>query len=285
MKKLVSLMFIFFFSFFTFPLFVCASTEVKERSDNHYLVADWVTVTDQNRDNILKTPAVDASEKVYDFADLFTPSEEEQLYSKISQYIDSYDLDLVVVTINENNKFSPTIYADDFYDYNDFGIGRDRDGVLLLIDMQYRQIYMSTCGSAIKMYTDAKIDSVMDAVYTYMSSADYYEGVSNYIQIISDDAAKFGNRIINYVIYAMIGSFVITFIVMFILIRKNRLVRKATTAAEYLNQNTVTFENLGDVFMGSNTIKHHIDHTSSGGGSSTHSSSSGSSHGGGGHSF
>ena len=70
---------------------------------------------------------------------------------------------------------------------------------------------------------------------------------------------------------------------MAILIFKNRMVKKATTAREYLNKNSIKIQNMGEILISSNTTKHEIDHSSSG--SSTHTGSSGSSHGGGGHSF
>lgn len=293
MKKIIRILFLFLICMMFSTTMVFASTNTFERTADDYKVASWVTITDSNRDNILKTPAVDASEKIYDFADLFTASDEEKLYAEISDYINSSNMDLAIVTINENNKGSQAVYADDFYDYNDFGRGGGRDGVLFLIDMQYRQIYMSTTGSAINMYNDYRINKALDAVYSYMSSEDYYYGVSRFISIIGDDAAKGlpndyyyeSNSLTESLMYASIGSLIITGIIMFILIRKNKLVRKATTAKEYLDSGSVVVNNMGDVFLGSNTVKHRIEHSSSSGGSSTHSSSSGSSHGGGGHGF
>ena len=72
---------------------------------------------------------------------------------------------------------------------------------------------------------------------------------------------------------------------MVILINKNKLVRKATTAEEYLNKESVNIKRISDILISSNTTKHKIEHNSSSGGSSTHCSSSGGSHGGGGHRF
>lgn len=270
---------------------VYASTKTYERSENDYLVSSDITVTEYNKDNILETPAVDASEKVYDFADLFTTTEEADIYNQIDDYITSHNLDLAVVTINSNNKMSPQEYADDFYDYNDFGINSTHDGVLFLIDMDNREIYMSTTGNAIKMYNDYRINSALDAVYQYMTDEDYYEGVTEYIEVISDYASKglptvSETKSFSETLLISLGvGLVVTFIIMFILIKKNKLVRKATTAKEYLNKESVNINNVGEVFIGSNTVKHKIEHDSSSGGSSTHSGSSGRSHGGGGRSF
>ena len=52
----------------------------------------------------LETPYVDTAVKVYDAAGLLTDSEISKLQSRIHQFIDKYNVDMVVVTINHNNK-------------------------------------------------------------------------------------------------------------------------------------------------------------------------------------
>lgn len=286
MKKIfkITLIMLTIFTLNIIPVY--ASTNTKERTEDNYLVEDWVTVTEDNKNNILTTPAVDATEKVYDFADLFTDEEEQQLYTKITNYINKYNLDLAVVTINKNDK-TPREYADDFYDYNDFS---QQGGVLFLIDMYNRKIYMSTTGQAIKMYNDYRINTALDEVYTYMSDEEYYEGTSNYIDKISNYAKngvptnnKEEKSLKSSIFMSLLIGLIGTAIIMAILIFKNKMVRKATTAREYLNKDSIKVQNIGEILISSNTTKHEIDHSSSG--SSTHTGSSGSSHGGGGHSF
>ena len=293
MKRYIKLSLVFFVLFIFNITLVSASTNTNTRTEDNYLINDWIEVTDSNRGNILNTPSVNADEKIYDFADLYTDSEEKDLYNEVNSYIQSYNMDLVIVTINRNNKSSPQEYADDFYDYNDFGISSNRDGILFLIDMQNREIYMSTTGTAIEMYNDYRINEALDSVYTYMSDEDYYEGTSNYIDIIKDYAASGypNNSTISNkgdrpsIVTTMIVSLIITIIIMGILISKNKMVRKATTAEEYLNKESVNIKNISDILVSSNTTKQKIEHNTSSGGSSTHHSSSGGSHGGGGHRF
>lgn len=286
MKKIfkITLVMLTIFTLNIVPVY--ASTNTKERTEDNYLVEDWVTVTEDNKNNILTTPAIDATEKVYDFADLFTDEEEQQLYTKITNYINEYNLDLAVVTIDENNK-TPREYADDFYDYNDFN---QQGGILFLIDMDNRKIYMSTTGQAIKMYNDYRINTALDEVYTYMSDEEYYEGTSSYIDKISNyakDGLPTSNKeeksLTSSIFMSLLIGLIGTAIIMTILIFKNRMVKKATTAREYLNKDSIKIQNMGEILISSNTTKHEIDHSSSG--SSTHTGSSGSSHGGGGHSF
>ena len=302
MKKYIKISFLLVITLVLSLNNVFASTNTKERTESNYLVPSNIKVTESNKDVILKTPAVNADEKVYDFADLFTDSEESELYKQISEYISISNMDLAVVTINENNKYDVEKYADDFYDYNDFGINSSRDGILFLIDMDKRQIHMTTTGKAIKMYDDNRIDSALDLVYQHMTDQEYYTGTSKFINRISEDFQagvpasnknmvidKDGNvhiiKRVNWFLLVII-SLIVSIITIVILVAKNKLVRKATTAEEYLDKDSVKI-NGQDVFLSTHTTKHKIDHSSSGGsgGSSYHGGSSGMSHGGGSHGF
>ena len=201
-------------------------------------------------------------------------------------------MDLAVVTISDNNKDGAMEYADDFYDYNNFGKGTENDGILFLIDMDTRYLWMSTTGNAIKMYNDYRIDKALDAVYSYMTDKAYYDGTIKYIDIISNYAKEgLPSKTSNYemsipkaLMFSLIGGLILTAIIIGILIAKNKLVRKATTAAEYLNKESIDVQNLGETLTSSHITKTKIEHDS-GGGSSTHHGSSGISHGGGGHRF
>lgn len=275
---------------------VYASTNTKQRSESNYLVPNGIEVTEENKNNVIMTPSVDETEKVYDFAELLSDNEEEKLLKEINAYINKYHIDLAVVTISSNNKNSPQEYADDFYDYNSFGKGNNRDGILFLIDMQNREIYMTTTGNAIKMYNDHRIDFVLDKVHEKMTEKKYYQATSEYIDIISKYASlglpsskdrKIEKNIFSTLLFSSMISLIITIIIMTILISKNKLVNKKETAEQYLQKESIQISDLGNIIINTNTVRHYIDHDSSGGsgGSSTHSGSSGISHGGGGHGF
>ena len=301
MKKIGKIGILIFVFLLINIMIVEASTNTKERSSNDYLVPSGINVTDKNRSNVLQTPAIDETEKVYDFAELLTEEEEQNIYHKVTEFINKHQLDLAVVTINKNDKGSPRVYADDFYDYNKFGINSSRDGILFLIDMETREIYMSTTGNAIIMYNDNRIEEALDAVYSYMTNQNYYAGIQNFISKIDGMATQgvpSGNKNahldengnikyekkISWLLLVVI-SLGVTGIIMGILISKNKLVRKKTTAKEYLKKESVKITSISEKLIGTNTIRHRIVDSSSSGGSSTHSGSSGISHGGGGRGF
>ena len=296
------LLIVMLFHFCIMP--VSASTNTFTRTRDNLLVSSDIIVTSQNLDAILNTPAVDASEKVYDFADLLTDSEEKEIYQEVLDFIDQADMDMAIVTIAENNKNNEVAYADDFYDYNDFGTDSSHSGILFLADMDNRVIYMSTTGQAISLYNDYRIEAIMDVIYQEFSDQNYKEGISSFINATTgyknlgylnemEDAkyhvASDGEIVRTFPFAIVFGvPFVITFIVIGIMIYKNKLVRKATSSRNYLVEDSANVKILSDTLTSTYTsVTPRYNSNSDGGfgGSSTHSSSSGRSHGGGGHRF
>lgn len=283
-----------------------ASTNTYERTRENLQINEKFELTESVINAALATPKVDETEKVYDFADLFTDYDEELLYNDIMSYINSYEMDMVIVTINENNKSSAESYADDFYDYNYFGTNSTNDGILFLIDMDTRQFYISTTGKAILIYDDARINDMLDDIYTYMTSAKYYGAANVFIRVATSFAKKgipSSNK--NYTIDAL-GKYVkkfpwgpcvgfsifstAAFLGIVSLLHSN--VKTAKNANYYYRNNSLKLDVCKDKFIDTHTSRVYDPPSDSsyggrsgGGGSSTHSSSSGSSHGGGGRSF
>lgn len=280
------------------PLSVLASTNTEVRTEDNYLVPDYVQVTEANKYYILSTPAVDASEKIYDFADLFTDDEEQKLFQQVSNYIKKYDMDLAIVTIVSNEKSSTHTYAEDFYDYNEFGTNSTQDGSLLLIDMDNREIYFQTTGGAISMYNSIRVDQILDDITSYMTDQEYYEGTSKFVTILKNYAQKGlpqsnenrytinrDGQIVRDIPWLAIFLFsgLATLVIILILVHQNKMVRTASSSREYLNKDSLKIEQLKENFLGSTVTKVPISHDSSSSGGSR--GSSGVSHGGGGRKF
>ena len=101
--------------------------------------------------------AVQDNQRVYDFAELLSDSERENIEEKISDASEQSGLDIVVLTVNQMFGKTDREMADDFYDNGQFGFeleGKEDSGILLLIDMENRQLYISTAGTGIDYVTD-----------------------------------------------------------------------------------------------------------------------------------
>ena len=302
MKKIVYYL-CFILLLFLISIIPTSAKQIKTcvRTENNLRVRNEV-INKKNLNDILKTPCVDETDKIYDFADLLTDSEENLLYNDVKDYINNTNYDLVLVTTLENPKSTARDYADDFYDYNDFGFNKTRDGVLILIDMATRELYISTSGYAIKMYDDFRIEKILDNGYNYITSEKYYNTFSSMIDSINNyfnigypktnqnlQIDEFGNPYyIKYIPYyiVLIIAFIITFIITLIFYNKSSLKIKKIETISYLKEknNIQQTDNLVNTIITHKRRQSSSSGTSSGG-SSFHSSSSGRIHGGGGRKF
>ncbi len=247
--------------------------------------------------------AFDTSLKIYDDANLLTAEEEAQLKVKIDAFMDKYNMDMVIVTTNDNSSAGSTRhYAQDFYDYNGFGIGKTKDGILLLIDRTegYNDLWMTTTGEAILIYDDNRIDSILDNVANAKNSGYYQmflafiDSSSNYAEkgvapsnsgsYIDDNGILRTKRVFPW-FWIILFTLAVPSIIVGVLIARNKMIKKEVQAAAYLDQNSVEYTRREDRFITTHTSSAYIPRNtggSGGRGSSTFSSHSGTSHGGGG---
>lgn len=112
-------------------------------------------------------------QRVFDEAGLFSGEEVSALEEQIAEVRDQANMDLVIVTTDDALGKGAREYADDFYDEGGFGVGRELSGILFLIDMDNREICISTAGAMQRFFTDDRIDSMLDHAYELVARGDY----------------------------------------------------------------------------------------------------------------
>lgn len=309
MKK--TKLFLLVFALILFPLNVFASTNTEDRySLSNYGVNKKWEITDSNKQNVLRTKKVDASEKVYDFAEIFSEEDEEWLYNDIKDFIEKYKMDLVVVTdkFSYSNDKENEDYAADFYDYNDFGLDFDKyNGIIIFINMnptdRYFNFYMF--GDSQLYFDNKRKQEPIDKAMGDMKLGSYYTAVKSMIISFKeylDDGVPYDlegyyvddmgylqkdpnfKRPFRPPWIAIIGSdLIIILITMIILVKKNKMVKKKLEMNAYFNKNGADYRVKNDQFIRSYVTSHTVSSSSGGhGGGGGFSSSGGSS--GGGHS-
>ncbi len=281
---------------------VKASTTTFDRTESDLGVNKKWTIDESNIDNVYATPRVDASEKIYDYADILTSAEEKQLYNSIGNYIVKTNMDMVILTVDlPYNDSEIENYTADFYDYNDFGIDFELySGVIIVrnINSFNRFFNIYTFGNAQLYYPYERCEQILDYIYNDIYTENYLSGFNSFISYSNDFYTKgipsyYSNYYVdnmgylkkNYTIpwlLALIISSVITCIIMIILTSKNKMVKKASVAKEYLDSASVNYTNRNDEFISTHTTSYTVSSSSGGGGGGSHSGSSGGGHGGGG---
>ena len=303
MKK--TKLFLFIFILLLFPLNVFAMPTTYERSnyDNLGVKKDW-NITSSNRNNVLNTKLVDASEKVYDFSDVISDEDEKTIYEKIKEFVDETNMDFVFLVINEpyTNDSENEDIAADFYDYNDFGLDfKDYSGIVLLRNTYEKDPYYAfyTFGEAQLYFPSSRCDYVLDDIYNDFHSGNYVSGINTFIDKFTSyyhqgipsnmKNYKIGEKheLLKVYVIPWIGiigaDLLVILITMIILVKKNKMVKKKLEMNAYYNNNGADYRVKTDQFIRSFVTSYTVSSSSggnSGGGGGSHFGSSG-----GGHSF
>ena len=242
--------------------------------------------------------------RMYDGAEVLTEDEDNELEDALEELSLRQSFDVTIASIESLesvNADSMEQYADDLYDYCQFGYGTDRDGVLLLVSVGDRKWHLSTCGYGITAFTDAGIQYLGQQLTPFMAEGDYAGAFRTFVQWADDyvTAAREGHPYdVNtlpreplspmYLVLALGIGLVLAWIIVGVMKGQLRSVAFQENAASYVREGSMKLTNQRDLFLYRDVHRtEHVEEkdSSDSGGSSTHTSSSGTTHGGGGGSF
>ena len=281
-------------------------------SDTEVIATETVTaeLSATEATDVAGTEAAENDEKkvveVFDYAGLLSESEIADLEMQIADMKEKTGWDIFAVTTDYAEGKSSMAYADDFYDEY---TAEDSDGILVLIDMDNREIYISTCGKAIRYLTDARIERVLDDGFYYVSNGDYASCLSAMLSTaeyyydagISENQYNYDvetgavseYRVLTWMeVVPVFFLAVIVGLAIFFGVKRSYKMKGGRYEYPYMKYGKLDITAHEDCFIRQHTTHHRIqtDSGSSGGRSSsgrssTHQSSSGRSHGGGGRKF
>ena len=244
--------------------------------------------------------------RLQDDAALLSSDEYNEVLSRLDEISERQSFDVVIHTTEDMDGYSSVVaYADDYYDYNGYGYGEDRDGIILVVAMNTRDLYISTCGFGITAFTDYGIDTLLDDVKGYFSDGDYYGGFCSFISEADEyiTSAKNGSQYdindgdyyygsersgffnFTWLMASLIMGLVCALIIVGTMKAQLKTVRPALAAGSYVRKDSIKVKSERDIYLYRNVSRTEIVRESSSGGSSTHVSSSGTTHGGGGTKF
>lgn len=114
---------------------------------------------------IFKVNALDKTLKVYDYNQNITNKEEEKLRSKVENYIQNNNIDMVLITVKHYEKDTTLEYAESFFRKNDFGINSSKDAIIFVLDYSNNpKLEIFTSGKASDIYTTYDIDVLKNSV-------------------------------------------------------------------------------------------------------------------------
>lgn len=232
--------------------------------------------------------------RLVDEADLLDDSQETQLLSRLDEISESQNCDVVVITVDSLEGKTATEYADDFYDFNGYGMGDGDDGILLLVSMEYRDWAISTYGFGITAFTDAGQSYITSQFLPDLGDGNYYGAFDTFASLCDRfltqahngapyDTGNLPKEPVDplWILGALLIGAVVAFIVLTIMKSGHKSVRKQRAAANYICRDSFHITESRDIFLYQHITRTAIPkQTTSSSGSSMHRSSSGRSHGG-----
>lgn len=250
--------------------------------------------------------------KVFDDASLLEGNQEQYLQEQIKQLSKKYETDIAIVTTNDTFGKNSGEYAQSFYMENNMGYEDtrevDKSGIVYLIDMYNREVYVATSGKARLLLTDGDVDKLTDNAVTYLKEGDYFEACNHFLLLFSDYASKNVDKNKEYIekwedyegnynsfyeeyleegffaflknpIYCILIALIIGVVAVALMAYNNKS-KMTANGNTYMDKSQFIFHNRTDNYIRTTTIKRKIENSSSSGGGG-----GGQSFGGGGKSF
>lgn len=234
--------------------------------------------------------------RVVDDAELLTEDEKAELANKLDDISSRQECDVVIVTVAGLEGKTAQEYADDYYDYNKYGMGDGADGILLLISMEDRDWALTTYGFGITAFTDAGQEYIMELTSGYLGEGQYADAFAQFSDLcddflmqahtaepydvgnMPDDISALGR------IMWIIPSVIIGAVISLVLKKKKRKalknVRRKSDAADYVAGMELTGQYDRFLYSDVQRVKIRDDKDDGYDGSNFHISSSGRGHGG-----
>lgn len=204
----------------------------------------------------IKAFTFDNTIKVYDYAQILTEKEEDKLIEKVNEYINKYDIDMVIVTVKYYEKNTLKEYMDLFYNTNEFGNGINKRGIFIVLDLKNNDVGIETYNLDDSLYNDFELKNIKLSV---SHENKYYNKLLNFIDLsdkyLNEDYSvklSINNPVINYLIIIIISIFIPTLVVMSILFKVNKY-KVENTKISYLKENSLLINKREDKFLTTHT--------------------------------
>ena len=187
--------------------------------------------------------AAEGPSRLVDDADLLSISEEAELLSELDRISEKYKTDVVVVTVDSTDGMTPNTFANRFFDENNYGMGENRDGVLLLISMQKHDWQIVVNGLCSEAFSDSDIESIGELISSDLGDGEYADAFETYAEkceyYIDGHINGFPFDVWTNLIIALVIGIIIAFIVTSVMRAELKSVRAQPSAANYVKSGSM----------------------------------------------
>ncbi len=225
------------------------------------------------------------SDRVVDNLDLLTSDDEDVLETKLDTLSEELGHDIAVVTTGSLDGKNIKLYADDYYDFNGYGMGDDDSGILLVVyinaeNKSDRQWAFTLYGRADDIFTESDMTALTNAFLDDLSDGYYFDAFDAYAEkcediIINDNKVSPVAAAFVLILGAAVGG-----IVVWAMCSKYKSVRSQRSANSYMRRDSFHVDRSRDVYLYSHVTRRVKPQNNGSSSSGRSTGSSGRSHGG-----
>lgn len=224
---------------------------------------------------------------VYDTAGLLTDDDRSALESMADQISWRYNCAVYIVTVDDYEVYDSDIHyaAVAIYDGNDFGIGENRDGIMLLLSMYDRSydLFVRDGGTAQYAVSDYGRNQMKEVFLDNFADDDWRGGFEDYLNACAEylDLAEQGQPVQKsfgkVILPALAVGCGVALMICLMLKVKMKSVRKGAEADSYVTADGLNLTEQLDRYTHTTETRRKIERDHGSGGSSDHSGGGGSS--------
>lgn len=157
-----------------------------------YLESAKEIVTELNASGVFEPyrqiPQFDS--RLVDQGKLLSAEEQENLLTNLDEISQQLQMDVVVVSVDSLQDQTGEAYAASVFQNNEYGLGAEHDGVLLLINAKDRSWYLHTSGFGTTVFTDEALTDIADQVAPKLREGAYSSGIQIFIDTCENLVAQ-----------------------------------------------------------------------------------------------
>jgi len=202
--------------------------------------------------------AASDSGRVYDEAGLLSEGRINELEAQLREFRETYQIDLAVVTITDARGMGAFDYAENYYAENGFGAGENRDGGLLLIDMDNREAAIYTYGKLQQHVSDRKIQKITDAIAGKLAKGEYDDATGLFVPKITG-YVKSATKIQPIEVAAIFGIALLVFLAGVLIVRYRYRRHGKKEAYPFRERSTLKLTGQEDIFINTTRTRRRIE--------------------------
>ena len=224
---------------------------------------------------------------VYDMAGLFSEEDDAYLEELADQISWRYNCAVYIVTVDDYEEYNSDIHyaAVAIYDGNDFGIGENREGIMLMLSMYDRSydLFVRDGGTAQYAVSDYGRNQMKEVFLDNFGEDDWRGGFEDYLNACAEylDLAEQGHpvqkSIGKVILPALLVGCGVALVICLSLKGMMKSVRRSARADVYVTADGLDLTEQYDCYTHTTETRRKIERDNDSGGSSDHSGGGGSS--------